>query len=219
MRDTSNIFVAGGVSIDLVVHLDELPPPRPQTIFGARFTETLGSTGAGKAINLSRLGFDVALHATIGDDAQGQRAREILAGQGVDFFYDIDPAGTQRHVNLMGPGGQRISIYLRDGSFEPDIAMGPIDKAIARADLVALNIRNYCRYLIPGIKASNKPIWVDIHDYDGHAEYHRDFIEAGRLPLCQLTGPGRLSLVHEGNERFRKSIGRLHPRRRGRHRA
>ena len=114
----------------------------------------------------------------IGDDVPGHRVGELLRGQRIDFLHDVDPAGTQRHVNLMDQRGQRISIYLCDGTFEPVFQREPIVQAIARADLVVLNIRNYCRHLIPDIQAHGKPIWVDIHDYDGRATYHHDFITA-----------------------------------------
>jgi sugar/nucleoside kinase (ribokinase family) len=43
---------------------------------------------------------------------------------------------------------------------------------------VALNIINYCRYLIPIIQAEGKAIWCDLHDYDGQNPYHADFVHA-----------------------------------------
>jgi sugar/nucleoside kinase (ribokinase family) len=32
--------------------------------------------------------------------------------------------------------------------------------------------------LIPAARAAGRPIWTDIHDYDGEADFHRPFIEA-----------------------------------------
>lgn len=52
-------LVIGGVSFNTMVYLDTFPQPLPQTIFSTGFHETVGSTGAGKALNLRKLGFFV----------------------------------------------------------------------------------------------------------------------------------------------------------------
>ncbi len=75
------ILVTGGLSWDSILHLGELPDPWPQTVFSRSFHESIGSTGAGKAMNLGRLGLDVTLHPLIGGDPPGDliRARWELA--------------------------------------------------------------------------------------------------------------------------------------------
>ena len=47
-------FVAGAASWDTVIHLDE-PPTSSGTVFVRTAYEGVGSTGAGKALNLARL--------------------------------------------------------------------------------------------------------------------------------------------------------------------
>jgi sugar/nucleoside kinase (ribokinase family) len=172
------VVVLGGVSFDTIVYLQEFPEPRAQTVFGNGLYETVGSTGAGKALNLAKLGFDVTLHAMIGSDEYGSKVRKIFEDSRVHFIHDIDPKGTERHINLMNQAGGRISIFASTATFEPSVNQAPIAAAITHSDLVVLNINNYCRYLIPMIRKHQIQIWCDIHDYDGKNPYHRDFVDA-----------------------------------------
>jgi sugar/nucleoside kinase (ribokinase family) len=172
------VFVAGGVSWDTVIRLERFPEARPQTVFSAGSLQLVGSTGAGKALNLSRLGLDTVLHTRIGSDEAGARIRRELAGSGLRMLWLDDPAGTETHTNLMDVQGGRISIYTAYGSHELAVDAAALAPELARADYVVLNIINYVRQLIPAARASGKPVWVDIHDYDGHNPYHGDFIAA-----------------------------------------
>jgi sugar/nucleoside kinase (ribokinase family) len=169
-------LVIGGVSFNTLVYLDAFPQPRPQTIFSNGFHETIGSTGAGKALNLRKLGFGVTLHGVIGNDSLGHKIIDYLAAAEIIFLYDIDPRGTQRHLNLMDRAGRRISIFLEPGTFEPHLEALRIEQAIPGSDYVVLNISNYCRTLIPAIQRHGQAIWCDIHDYDGQNPYYDDFI-------------------------------------------
>lgn len=174
----TKIVVLGGVSYDTILHLSALPEPRPQNVYAQRTLEMVGSTGSGKAVNLHQLGFEVVFHGLIGEDEYGERVERYFAQKGLPFIYDVDPQGTERHINLIDPHGGRISIYAQSASFEPHIQWSHIEPHIADCDLVALNIINYCREAIPLIKQSGKPIWCDIHDYDGRNPYHQEFIDA-----------------------------------------
>ena len=62
----TKILVLGGVSVNTMIYLDQFPQPTPQTVFSKGYHETIGSTGAGKALNLKKLGLDVTLHGLIG---------------------------------------------------------------------------------------------------------------------------------------------------------
>jgi sugar/nucleoside kinase (ribokinase family) len=170
------VFVAGDVTFNSLIYLDQFPQPKPQTVFSAGFHETVGGTAAGKALNLCKLGFDVTLHGLIGDDAPGERIRACFDTHDLSFIYDIDPQGTQRHVNLMDSAGRRISIYVAYATFDPEIDLARLETLLAGSDTVVLNLSNYCRRLIPLAQRHGKAIWCDVHDYDGVNEYHRDFI-------------------------------------------
>ena len=175
------VLLLGGVSYNLMIYLERLPLPQPQTIFSRAYHETVGSCGAGKALNLHRLGLDVTLYALIGADEAGERARATLQQAGVRFVPGLDPGGTRRHVNLMDANGGRISIFMADGSFEPPLDLDAVSALLPASDVVVLNISHYCRHFIPLIRAHGKPIWCDIHDYDGVNPHHRDFIDAAEV--------------------------------------
>jgi sugar/nucleoside kinase (ribokinase family) len=172
------VFVAGGVSWDSIVLLDRFPEARPHTVFGRRFHETVGSTGAGKALNFAKLGLATTLHAFIGADSSGERVSQHLKRAGVDIVFDIDPAGTPRHINLMNDDGDRISIFVEPGTFDPAYDTSRLEPLMRDADVVTLNIINSTRRLIPVAQRLHKPIWTDLHDWDGHNTYHLDFADA-----------------------------------------
>lgn len=172
------ISVFGGVSSDTMIYLNELPAPLSATVFAKGTHTTVGSTGAGKALALHRLGIPTTLHGYVGDDEAGSAIRAYFQKEGLSFIGDSDPAGTERHVNLMDANGGRISIYVNSATFEPSLDLAPLTPLIAQSDIVALNIINYCRHLIPTIKGEGKAIWCDLHDYDGQNPYHTDFVHA-----------------------------------------
>lgn len=174
----STVFVAGGASWDAIIDLPELPQARPGTLFAHHYHEAVGGTGAGKALNLERLGFNVLLHVTLGQDDWGEKIQQRFRRTGVQLLTDIDPNGTERHTNIMDSDGRRLSIYTHAASEYPGIDPDHLGKAMQHADYVVLNIVNYCRRLIPYAAQLGKQIWCDLHDYDGRNDYHLDFITA-----------------------------------------
>jgi len=172
-----DVFVAGGCSWDSIVYLDEFPTPT-ETQFARDFQETLGSSGSGKSLNLGRLGVDTRFHAMIGEDRFGESIHDRFAAEPVTFEYDIDPKGTERHVNLMNDAGERISIFVVTPTQEPDIDYEPLEQWVAQSDALVVSPVNYSRSLLPAAAEAGTPVWADIHAYDGEDEYHRDFIDA-----------------------------------------
>jgi sugar/nucleoside kinase (ribokinase family) len=179
-----SILVLGGASWNTMIHLANFPPPRPATIADARSVVAAGSTGIGKALALVAFGHDPLLHATIGDDAEGRAIRAFCARRGVRTRFDIDPGGTSRHVNLMNAQGERISIFLFNGSPSPPVDVAALAPQIGAAETIFLNITQSSIPLLPAVRASRADVWVDLHDYDGINPYHQQFIaEADVLQL------------------------------------
>lgn len=174
----NRVLVIGGVSFDTIIYLDRFPEPHPHTLFSRGGHETIGSTGAGKALNLAALNFEVTCHALLGADEPGDKVRSYLKNKGIRVLADIDPQGTERHLNLMDEKGGRISIYFAYASSNPVVNESAIFEILPTQGVVVLNINNYCRRLIPTIRAAGKKLWCDIHDWDGRNEYHRDFVAA-----------------------------------------
>lgn len=201
------IFIAGGVSIDSIIYLPEFPQPRPQTIHECRFSETLGSTGSGKALNLCRLGFEVTLHALIGDDIWGRQAIEELQHPNLRFIYDIDPNGTERHTNIMNEAGQRISVFTNNVDENPDLDYNKFIPMIQDADIIVVNLAGYTKKLLPLVKACGKEIWTDLHDYDDVNPWHNEFIEWSDYVLMSSDNlPDYEPFMHKMMEREKKLV-------------
>ncbi len=175
---TLRTLALGGIAWNTMVYLDRFPEPRPQTVFARGSHTTVGSSGAGKALNFASLGAHSSLWGLVGDDEPGDRVREYLAAHGVELIPEVDPLGTMRHVNLMDTAGERISIFANPGSHEFPVDVEKIRPVARTADVVSVTIMNYGRAFLPMLQGMGKPIWIDIHDYDGVNLHHQEFIEA-----------------------------------------
>lgn len=187
MDDRLKALVLGGISWNTMVYLDAFPEPKPQTVFARDANATVGSSGAGKAMNLARLGVDVALWGFVGEDPPGQRIREEMASRGIRLLTESDPLGTMRHVNLMDATGERISIFVNAGSDDLPVDHDVVAHLAAEADIVAVTIMNHCRRFLPMLRDLGKPVWVDLHSYDGTDSHHTEFIAAADYLLMSST--------------------------------
>jgi sugar/nucleoside kinase (ribokinase family) len=161
-----------------MIYMDEFPEPAPRTVFASGYHDTVGSSGAGKALNMRSLGAESTLWALLGDDEYGAKVRNHLAGRGVELLTGLDPLGTMRHVNLMNAAGERISVFLHGGSRDIELDIEPVMAVMRDADIVSVTIMNYCRQFLAPLRDLGKPVAIDIHDYDGANPYHHEFIEA-----------------------------------------
>jgi len=198
-----SILVLGGASWNTMVYLDHFPEPKAQTIANAKSNAAAGSTGIGKALALKALGHNATLHATIGADDEGQRIRDFCYDRSLDTIFDIDPGGTSRHVNMMNRIGERISIFLFNGSPTPPVDIDNLAPHIAAAEVIFLNITQSSIPMLGLIEKSSADIWVDLHDYDGTNPYHDQFIaKAGVVQFSdeQVTDPRALlnRLIQQG---------------------
>lgn len=171
------VLIAGPASWNVIVRVAELPAPRPHALFAEWHHDTLGGTSAGKAINLARLGADVTLITLVdtGDDA-GSRITAELRGHGIDVVVVPSANGSERHVNLMDDHGRRLSIYLTLPRAARDVEIPP--GVIDAADVVVADLADHTRPVLRAARRAGKPIWCDLHDYDGSSEFHREFRDA-----------------------------------------
>ncbi|WNV88102.1 PfkB family carbohydrate kinase [Umezawaea sp. Da 62-37] len=172
------VFVAGPVSWNRLVELDELPEARPHMEFARRHWETIGGTSAGKALNLARLGARVTLRTVVGDDGPGRTVVDTLTAAGVEVIAEMADGPTEQHLNLMDSHGGRVSIYL-----EVPVLTTPRhdDRALAAltdADAVVIDLAEHSRPLLAAARASGVPVWCDLHDYNGRSAFHQDFLAA-----------------------------------------
>lgn len=171
-------LVLGNATFNTMIQLDKFPEPRPQTVFSSGSYSTVGGTAAGKALNLNRLGLETTLHCLLGDDDKGRQIQRHFERESLHYIYEDDPAGTERHINLMNDDGSRISIYVVYSSLEPEVDWEHLEPLVAACDYLVVNIINYARPALALARRYQKAVWCDIHDYDGRTDYHRQFIAA-----------------------------------------
>lgn len=180
MKAAKKILILGGSSYDHIVYLNEFPRPFPQTIHHAPFRESCGSTGTGKALALTKLNVPNVLYTAFGNDYYGDKIENYLHSQNIKSVVVKDLAGTQRHINIMDAQGQRISMFITQSSATIDHDFDKVAQLIDECDIIVLNIIPYCLQLLPLVKASGKPVWTDLHDYDGSNPYYQPFFEASK---------------------------------------
>jgi len=176
------VLVNGPASWNTLVRVGALPDARPQTLFASGHRDALGGTSAGKAVTLAALGVDVTLRTVLGDDDEARRVRAALDVPGVRLEAVRAAAGrTERHLNLMADDESRVSVYL-----ELPQAAHPADdvEALVRdVDAVVLDLADHSRALLDAVRATGRPVWCDVHDHDGLADYQRPFVEAADVLL------------------------------------
>ncbi len=210
----AKVFVAGGVAFNTIIDVEHLPSGQPQTILSRGYRRAVGGTGAGKAANLARLGLDTTLHATLGDDTEGQQIQAFLARAGVQLLYEIDPGGTEQHVNLMAADGGRTSIFMAYPRHDPAVDFSRLEREIARADHIMINVINYCRALLPVARRYRKPIWCDLHDWDGEPGYMSDFVAgADYLQMSSDRLPNYQAVMQRLIEQGKQCVVTTHGRR------
>ncbi len=217
------VTVLGGAAWNRMIHVDRLPASHPATVHPMWHHEAIGGAGAGKAMNLARLGIEVTLFAGIGDDDAGARLRDGLGRAGVDLRATVDPGGTAQHVNVMDASGGRVSYMLANGSAELVIDVGAIADSMASADVVVVDLAPWTPRALDLARASGRPMWTDLHDTDGTSGWRDAFIDAAetvfmsgdrlddpeaylrslrergkRLTLCTLGRDGAIALDADG---------------------
>ncbi|WP_438853322.1 carbohydrate kinase family protein [Agromyces sp. M3QZ16-3] len=175
---SGRVVISGPASWNRMVQVERLPEPVPHMQFALGDHESVGGTSAGKALGLAAFGRPVTLFTVVGPDADGERLRGILERvDGLDLDI-VDGGRTERHLNLMTPLGERVSIYLSTPDDRAAKADGRLTAAMEDAAAIVLDLSERSRRLIPDARASGRPIWTDLHDYDGEAEFHRPFLDA-----------------------------------------
>lgn len=171
------VLLHGPASWNRIALLDRLPAPVPHTVFAERSWETVGGTSAGKALGLAGLGRAVVLSTQLADDDDGRRVGALLEQAGVQVRVTPSEV-TERHLNLMTPRGERLSVYLSQPAPSVAAADDSVRDLMAAADVLVMDLSPESRRLLPLARATGRPIWVDLHDYDGSAAFHQPFLEA-----------------------------------------
>lgn len=217
-------LVIGGSSWDTLIHVDELGIIKDDmSLWANSVVETVGGTGAGKALCLDALGEEVILVTDIGKDVAGNKIMSYFERTKIKVIPLLVDTSTT-HTNIMHSMGKRLSIFTSVPTVDASVPAA-LMKQLSDTDIIFLNINNFCRGFIPFLKTLKKSIIVDIHDYDPPNPYHDDFIEIAdiiiasgvnivnhqqflkeliqrgkKLVVITLGSDGLIALDSEGNE-------------------
>ncbi|MEV2270725.1 carbohydrate kinase family protein [Nonomuraea africana] len=177
-----DVLVIGGAGVDTTVYVPELPLPYADTYTVPPVVDRIGNTGAGVALGCAALGLRTRFADLIGDDPQGRLIREHLDAHGVDFAWAPSAAGTRRSVLLVGPDGRRTSLF--DPRGVPGEVL-PRELYLQGARHVHVSITDFARHVYADLP--DVPISTDLHDWDGAADYHKDFAYRSDLVFLSAT--------------------------------
>jgi ribokinase len=111
------VTVLGGFGVGKTMVLDRVPAVG-ETVTGGRYVEGPGGKASNQAIQISRLGGEVALISAVGDDPAAALGRELWSREGVDARGVITVgAPTMVGFILVEPGGDN-RIALAPGALE-----------------------------------------------------------------------------------------------------
>jgi sugar/nucleoside kinase (ribokinase family) len=179
----THVLINGPASWNTLIRLPTLPSPVSQTLFAESHDDGLGGTSAGKAVTLAALGVDVTLQTVLGDDPFGKQVRAALEHPRITVAARPAVAGrTERHVNLMADDGARLSVYLE----LPTVVPSPV-LSFEGIDVAVLDLADHSRPLLGAARAAGVPVWCDVHDDDGVADYARDFVAAADVLLVSAA--------------------------------
>jgi sugar/nucleoside kinase (ribokinase family) len=170
-----DILVVGGVGIDTIVRVPSLPLALADSIHVGPVRDYVAHTGNGVALASLALGRKVKLIDFIGADRQAEMIHARYAERALDFSYLVHPSGTRRSVNLVDPGGRRLSLY--DGRHPDDLSM-PREfylPWLEKTRHVHLSIMPWACELYDDIDQLGLTVSTDLHDWDGRAPYYHDF--------------------------------------------
>lgn len=173
-----DVVVCGPSSWNQVVHLERLPRPEPHMAFATAHLETVGGTSAGKALHLTDLGRSTLLHTVLGSDDVARRIEEVLTTAGVRLLAEVVGGPSERHLNLMDPHGGRVSLYLDLPAAPGRPAGAELVRHLATARTVVLDLSERSLEVMDAARGCGVPVWTDVHDYDGHSDFHRPFLAA-----------------------------------------
>jgi sugar/nucleoside kinase (ribokinase family) len=158
----------------------------------ANFTENIdyiGQAGGYAARGYAALGRRIAFIGHVGDDVAGRHIRDVFAQDGIDTrTVWIDPAGTQRSVNIMFRDGSRKNFYDGKGhmGMEPDL--GRCEAAMVGARLAHVSIPNWARHMLPLARRQGLIVACDLQDLVSLDDpYRADFIAAADILFCSAV--------------------------------
>lgn len=133
--------------MDLISVAERMPRPG-ETVGNARFMQAFGGKGANQAVAAARLGGEVTLIASLGDDLSGRAMRTHFEAEGIDvsrLLTDPENATGTALILVDKTGENAISVAPgANFSLTPE-ALGPLDGALCGAAMLVMQAEiPYC---------------------------------------------------------------------------
>jgi len=140
-----DVLTIGGIDMDLVLTVDELPGPDLK-VMGKLVGTMPGGPAANFACAASRLGLRVAALAEVGDDQAGQLTIADFASYGVDTsLIQIRPGGqTCFTIILIPPSGEKGIVVVP--TFQPEYAIDRLRATLGQTRLIYLMPQNHDQF-------------------------------------------------------------------------
>lgn len=134
------VLVVGSINIDYIIET-EVFPKEGETVSGTGFKKAAGGKGANQAVQLARLGADVAMVGALGTDADGREMRELLISERLDVSNIADknlPTGCA--VIVLHNSQNRIIVYsgANGGLLKEDVEF--LKNSVSDYDMVVLQL-------------------------------------------------------------------------------
>ena len=127
MPPSPSLTVVGSINLDLVASAERLPRPG-ETITGAAFARYPGGKGANQAVAAARMGAEVRMIGSVGQDPAAEEATTGLleAGVELELQQSSDPTGVA--LITVDAGGE-TTIVVAPGA-NTSLAGRPVDGAV-----------------------------------------------------------------------------------------
>lgn len=193
-----DVVVVGGVGVDTIVRVPELPLPESDSVKVPPIRQYVAHTGNGVALGCHSLGLRTHFADVIGADHEGDLVLAHYAKVGLSFDYRIHPSGTRRSVNLVDTHGKRISFY--DGRHPAEMTVSPelYRAALGRTRHVHVSLIDWARNALADAVDAGLSTSTDLHNWDGKSEYRQDFAYGAELVFLSTNALGtRMAEVTE----------------------
>ncbi len=190
-----DVLVLGGVGVDTIVRVEQLPVPLADTVHVPPMRRYVGHSGSGWALGLHALGVRTHLLDLVGEDLEGGILRDRFAAVGLPFTGVVVQEGTKLSVNLVTPDGARTSFH--DGRGQ---RLHPQDAGCHRALLgqsrhVHVTINDWTRAAMREALADGRTVSTDLNDWDGANPHHEEFAYAADLVFVSAAALGDRGLA------------------------
>ncbi|MFI6584177.1 carbohydrate kinase family protein [Embleya sp. NPDC050493] len=184
-----DVFVVGGVGVDIIVRVPELPLPISDFKVPP-IRQYVAHTGNGVALGCRALGLRTHFAAVLGADPEADFVLAHYAEQGLSFAHVSHPSGTPRSVNLVGPDGERLSLH--DSRLPADLVVDPelYRPALARTRHAHVSIGGWSRPALAEAIEAGVSTSTDLHGWDGKDPGRADFAYGADLVFTSTNRLG-----------------------------